>query len=82
MNNKYLTNLMSLFVRYMKYVPPAMRTSHAVYHANDADNRCLYNSLSIIIYGNESHAARLKLISVLNGISHMDKIIEEVIHFV
>ena len=55
-----------------------MRTSHAVYHANDAGNRCLYNSLSIIIYGNESYTARLKLISVLNGISQMDKIMEEV----
>ena len=37
---------------------------------------------TIKIYGNESYTARLKLISVLNGISQMDKIMEEVTHFV
>ena len=39
-----------------------MRTSHCVYQSSDV-SRCLYNSVSLLLYGSDSHSAFLKLLS-------------------
>ena len=60
-------------------MPRQMRTSHALYNVSDDRNMCLYNSVSLVLYGDEYHSSFLKLGSVLTGIQQMDRIIQEVI---
>ena len=62
----------------MNFVPRNMRTSHCVYQSSDDRNRCLYNSVSLLLYGSDSHSAFLKLLSTLKGFSEVEKIKEEV----
>ena len=62
----------------MKFIPPQVRTTHEVYNVSDLYNQCLFNSVSLMIYGDENHSSLLKLTSVLKGILEKNRIISEV----
>ena len=64
----------------MNFVPAQMRTSHAVYNVSDDLNRCLYNSISLQLYGDQKHSSFLKLAAVLTGYCKKEKIVEEVMY--
>ena len=55
-----------------------MRTSHGIFNVSKDHNRCLYNSISVMLYDSEDHSSFLKLESFLKGVLHMERIIQEV----
>ena len=63
----------------MKFMPRHMRASHVLYSVSEDRNMCLYNSMSVALYGHEKRASFLKLGAIMTGIQQRNRMIEEVI---
>ena len=55
-----------------------MKTSHRVFNVSEDHNKCLYNSISVMVYGSQYHSSFLKLDAILKSVLHMERIIQEV----
>ena len=63
---------------FLEYVPPSIHTLGLEPFYSSGDGNCFYNSLAIMISGNESGANILRLGAALYGLAHHEHIVQAV----
>ena len=64
--------------RFLEYVPPSTDTLGLEPFYSSGDGNCFYNSLAIMISGDESGANILRLGAALYGLAHHEHIVQAV----